>query len=147
MSVPEAAKVLKITSNGVVARIMSGKLLAKHFNGRAWMLSRRSVEGKPINKSDWKRICKRYLTVPEACEILGVTDSYVVRLIQRGILPAIRLNGKAWAVDSEATEANAKQYRPSSGQPRQPGRKHVPTTRLKKKPSRVVSLVGAKSHR
>ena len=147
MSVPEAAKVLKITSNGVVARIMAGTLLAKQFNGRAWMLSRRSVEGKPVIKSEWKRICDRYLTVPEVCEVLGVTDSYVVRLISRGILPAIRLNGKAWAVDAKATKANAKEYRPSSGQPRQPGRKHVPTTRLKKKTSRVVSLVGGKSHR
>lgn len=63
-----------------------------------------------------------WISVPKAAEIMGCTDVWVIRLINRGDLEAFRLSGRAWAVSRKAVEQNVRDHAardPSSaGRPR-----------------------------
>ena len=51
-----------------------------------------------------------WVSVPTAAEMLGCTDVWVIRMIQRGELEGFRLSGRAWAVSRKAVEKNAAEY-------------------------------------
>jgi len=46
ISVATAASILGLSQNGVLKRIHTGSLKAVRFTGKAWMISRKSAEGK-----------------------------------------------------------------------------------------------------
>jgi excisionase family DNA binding protein len=51
-----------------------------------------------------------WISVPVAAELLGCTDVWVIRMIQRGDLDGFRLSGRAWAVSKKSVEKNVKEY-------------------------------------
>jgi len=51
-----------------------------------------------------------WVSVPVAAEMLGCTDVWVIRLVQRGTLDGFRLSGRAWAVSRASIEKNLKEY-------------------------------------
>ena len=51
-----------------------------------------------------------WISVPKAAELLGCTDVWVIRLIQRGDLDGFRLSGRAWAVSRKSVEKNVAEY-------------------------------------
>ena len=53
---------------------------------------------------------KEWVSVPVAAEMLGCSDVWVIRMIQRGELEGFRLSGRAWAVKRAAVEKNACEY-------------------------------------
>lgn len=56
-----------------------------------------------VKRADW-------ISVPQAAEMLGCTDVWVIRLIRNGTLDAFRLSGRAWAVSRESVEKNLREY-------------------------------------
>lgn len=51
-----------------------------------------------------------WVSVPVAAEMLGCSDVWVIRMIQRGDLEGFRLSGRAWAVSRKSVEKNVKDY-------------------------------------
>lgn len=51
-----------------------------------------------------------WISVPEACEILGVSDVWVLKLIHANELEGFKLSGRAWAVSRKSVEKNAAEY-------------------------------------
>jgi excisionase family DNA binding protein len=51
-----------------------------------------------------------YISVPAAAEILGCSDVWVIRLIEKGTLEGFRLSGRAWAVSRESVAKNLHDY-------------------------------------
>jgi excisionase family DNA binding protein len=51
-----------------------------------------------------------WISVPVAAELLGCTDVWVIRLIQRGDLEGFRLSGRAWAVSRKSVAKNVEDY-------------------------------------
>lgn len=51
-----------------------------------------------------------WISVPQAAELLGCTDVWVIKMIHRGELEGFRLSGRAWAVKRSAVEQNVKEY-------------------------------------
>lgn len=51
-----------------------------------------------------------WISVPRAAEILGCSDVWVIRLIQRGDIEGFRLSGRAWAVSVASVRKNLKDY-------------------------------------
>lgn len=123
ISVPEAARIAEVTTSAILQRIANGKLLARDFSGKAKIVSRNSLLGAKVDPKEFDKAVEKLMNVPEACELLGVTESYVYRLIERGHLEGFRLNAKAWAVVRKSAERNAREYVPGAvrGWVRQPG--------------------------
>lgn len=51
-----------------------------------------------------------WISVPQAAEILGCSDVWVIRMIQNGDLEAFRLSGRAWAVSRKSVAKNLEEY-------------------------------------
>ena len=51
-----------------------------------------------------------WISVPDAAELLGCTDVWVIKMIQRGDLEGFRLSGRAWAVSKKSVEKNVEAY-------------------------------------
>jgi excisionase family DNA binding protein len=51
-----------------------------------------------------------WISVPIAAELLGCTDVWVIKMIQRGDLEGFRLSGRAWAVSRKSVEKNVQEY-------------------------------------
>jgi excisionase family DNA binding protein len=51
-----------------------------------------------------------WISVPKAAELLGCTDVWVIRLIQRGDLEGFRLSGRALAVSRKSVAKNVQDY-------------------------------------
>lgn len=51
-----------------------------------------------------------WVSVPKAAEMLGCTDVWVIRMIQRGTLEGFKLSGRAWAVSRKSIAKNMKEY-------------------------------------
>lgn len=51
-----------------------------------------------------------WISVPKAAELLGCTDVWVIKMIQRGELEGFKLSGRAWAVKRTAVERNLRAY-------------------------------------
>lgn len=51
-----------------------------------------------------------WISVPQAAEILGCSDVWVIRMIQNGDLEGFRLSGRAWAVSRKSVAKNLDEY-------------------------------------
>jgi excisionase family DNA binding protein len=51
-----------------------------------------------------------WINVPEAAELMGCSDVWVIKLIQSGELDGFKLSGRAWAVSRKSAEKNVKDY-------------------------------------
>jgi excisionase family DNA binding protein len=51
-----------------------------------------------------------WISVPDAAELLGCTDVWVIKMIHRGDLEGFRLSGRAWAVSKKSVEKNVRDY-------------------------------------
>ena len=56
-----------------------------------------------VKQPDW-------VSVPRAAEILGCTDTWVIKLIRNGSLDGFRLSGRAWAVSRASIQKNLDEY-------------------------------------
>jgi hypothetical protein len=110
ISIGEAAKMLGITPVAVKKRIDTGKILARTLSDKGILVCPESVLGQPCSEKAFERLCARYISVPEACDIVCVTDGMVGRMLADGRLNGFRLNGKCWAVERASAEQNMREY-------------------------------------
>lgn len=110
ISVAEAAEILKISQVAVLKRIAAGKLLAVPLSGKGLLVCHESVLGRQVDPDEFREECKRWVSVPQACRIVCVTDAMIGRMILDGRLKGFRLNEKAWAVDRRSCEKNIADY-------------------------------------
>jgi hypothetical protein len=134
ISVAEAAKILNMSQVGVLKRISKGQILAVPLSGKGLLVCRESVEGQDCNLEEFQKACRRWISVPEACDIVCVTDAMIGRMLADGRLKGFRLNDKAWAVDRKSCEQNIREYLanpPTYGRPRRVGEQCAPKKRPK----------------
>jgi excisionase family DNA binding protein len=110
ISVGEAAEILGISTTAVQKRIAAGTLPARALSRKAMLVCHEAVLGEPYSESEFDRECKKYVSVPEACEIVCVTDGMVLRMLETGILKGFRVNGNGWAVEKRSAEKNIEDY-------------------------------------
>lgn len=151
ISVAEAAEALGITHNGVIKSIDAGRLVGVQLNGKGWMLSHDQVSGQPFDEGAFRRLCSLYVCVPDACEIMAMTDAAVVRAIKRGRVEGFRLNNRAWAVKKASAEKEFAEYMASigtrTGRPRLLGEARSPRVlkkRLRENQTTLQKQRGAK---
>jgi hypothetical protein len=48
--------------------------------------------------------------VPVAAELLGCSDVWVIKMVQRGDLEGFKLSNRAWAVSRRSVEKNLREY-------------------------------------
>lgn len=116
ISVGDAAEILGVTTVAVMKRIRRGTLLARLLSSKGYMVCHESVLGEPCSEAEFERVCRRYCSVPEACDIVCVTDGMVIRMLNDGRLKGFLLNGNAWAVDRRSAEQNMREYMKSPSQ-------------------------------
>jgi len=136
ISVGEAAEILGISEVAVLKRIARETLLASPLSDKGIMVCHESALGQPVDAAEWRRLCRRYISVPEACDIVAVTDGMVCRMLADGRLNGFRLNGKAWAVEKASAEKNMRDYLaspPSRGRPRLVGSSRRPAKKPRRK--------------
>lgn len=134
ISVQDAAAILGISRVAVMKRIARGTLLALPLSSKGWMVCQEAVEGRPHSPAEFERVCKRYISVPEACDIVCVTDGMVIRMLNDGRLNGFRLNDNAWAVEKRSAEENIREYMRTGsqgGRPRDLGKSHRPKKKQK----------------
>lgn len=51
-----------------------------------------------------------WVSVPVAAELLGCSDVWVIKMIQRGDLDGFKLSARAWAVKRASVERNQQEY-------------------------------------
>lgn len=137
ISILEASELTGLTKSGVIKAIASKRLVAIALSGRGLMLSHEQCEGKPFDEAAFRKLCKRFVSVPEACDIVFKTDAAVMRDLRAGRIAGFRLNGKAWAVDKRSAEQEFADYlsHPQRrGQPRRIGDTRSPRNIRKKSP-------------
>lgn len=135
ISILEAAELTGLTKSGIVKAISSKRLLAIPLSGRGQMLCREQVAGKKFDEPAFRKLCQRYVSVPDACEIMSKTDAMVIRDLRSGKVAGFLLNGRAWAVDRRSAEQEFAEYLASPqrrGQPRQVGTSRSPRVIRKK---------------
>lgn len=136
ISVNEAAEVAGVSVSAILKRIRTGQAVCVSLSNKGWMLCREQMAGQPYSDVAFIRLCRRYVSVPDACQIVKKTDASVIRDLKSGKLSGFRLNEKAWAVDRVSAERDIREYLAGSSEGRS-GRKrdlhgdHHPT-RLKK---------------
>lgn len=138
ISVGEAAAILGVTEPAILKAIKTGRLVGISLNGRGVMLCREQVEGRRFSEANFRKLCSRYVSVPDACDIVHKTDAAVQRDLRSGILDGFRLNRKAWAVLRSSAEKEFRDYltRSSSipGRKRDLGSAKSPRDLRKRKP-------------
>jgi len=136
ISILEASKVTGLTKSGIVKAIASKRLAAVALSGRGLMLSYEQVAGKKnFSEPEFRKFCKRWISVPEACDVVCKTDAMVMRDLRTGTIAGFKLNGRAWAVDKRSAEDEFKEYLANPqrrGQPRQIGTSRSPRVIRKK---------------
>lgn len=110
ISVNEAAEVAGISVSATLKRIRTGQAVAVSLSGKGWLLCREQFEGKKFSESAFRKLCSKYVSVPEACGIVCKTDASVVRDLKSGKLEGFRLNQKAWAVLRSSAEKDIREY-------------------------------------
>jgi len=115
ISVSEAAGMLCVTHNGVIKAIDSGNLVGVPLNGKGWMVSYNQVSGRKFDEAGFRKLCSLYVSVPDACEIMRLTDCAVIRALKRGTLEGFRLNNRAWAVKKASAEREFSEYLATMG--------------------------------
>lgn len=139
ISIDEAAKAMGLSKSGIVKAITSKRLVAIPISGRGLMLSWEQCHGKKFSEAEFRKLCQKFISVPEACDIVHKTDAMVMRDLRSGRIKGFRLNGRAWAVDKRSAEEEWKEYLANPtrrGQPRQIGLSRSPRVLRKKKPLR-----------
>lgn len=121
ISVGEAAKLRKVTEEAIIKAIRTGRLVAVALSARGHMLCHEQVTGKPFSESAWRKMCSRYVSVPDACEITHKTDAAVIRDLRSGVIKGFALNARAWAVEKSSAEQEFRDYLSRSAS--LPGRK------------------------
>jgi hypothetical protein len=151
ISIEEAAKAMGMTKSGVVKAISSKRLVAVPLSGRGMMLSWEQCHGKKFSEPEFRKLCQRYIAVPDACDIVRKTDAMVMRDLRSGRIKGFKLNGRAWAVERRSAEEEWKDYLANPnrvGQPRQTGISRSPRVIRKKslhaKKAKVRSRRGGK---
>jgi hypothetical protein len=142
ISVRQAAEMLGITDIAVLKRIAKGQLLAVPLCGKGLLVCVESVQGKKHDPEEFRRLCDRYISVPQACDIVCVTDGRIGRMLASGILKGFRLNEKAWAVERKSCEDNIREYMenpPAQGRKRLVGESRAPKQRPKGRSPRKKS--------
>ena len=51
-----------------------------------------------------------WISVPEASELMGCSDVWVIKLIQSGDLDGFKLSQRAWCVSRKSAEKNVRDY-------------------------------------
>ena len=152
ISIEEAAKATGLSKSGVVKAIASKRLVAVPLSGRGLMLCLEQCKGQSFDAAEFRKLCKKWICVPDACDIVCKTDAMVMRDLRSGKIKGFRLNGRAWAVEKASAEQEWKDYvsgPPRVGQPRQIGTSRSPRVIRKKndlhaKKSTVRSRPGGK---
>lgn len=151
ISIEEAAKAMGLSKSGVVKAISSKRLVAVPLSGRGMMLCLEQCKGQSFDAAAFRKLCKRWICVPEACDIVCKTDASVMRDLRSGRIKGFKLNGRAWAVEKASAEEEFRDYlaNPSRrGQPRQIGTSRSPRVIRKKtlhaKKAKVRSRPGSK---
>jgi hypothetical protein len=102
------------------------------------MLCREQVEGKKFSEPEFRKLCGRYVSVPEACEICHKTDAAIIRDLKSGVIDGFRLNKRAWAVLRSSAEKEFRDYLANSkgrvGRKRDLGGSRSPRSLRKKQP-------------
>lgn len=135
ISIEEAAKAMGMTKSGVVKAISSKRLVAIPLSGRGMMLSWEQCHGKKFSEPEFRKLCQRYIAVPDACDIVHKTDAMVMRDLRSGRIKGFKLNGRAWAVERRSAEEEFRDYLANPGrrgQPRQIGKSRSPRVIRKK---------------
>lgn len=152
ISIEEAAKATGLTKSGVVKAISSKRLVAVPLSERGLMLCFEQCKGKPFSEAEFRKLCQKYVSVPDACDIVHKTDAMVMRDLRAGRIAGFKLNGRAWAVEKRSAEQEWKDYvsnPPRRGQPRQIGVSRSPRvirkkTSLRAKKATLRSRPGSK---
>jgi hypothetical protein len=151
ISIIEAAEAMGLTKSGVVKAISTQRLVAIPLSGRGIMLSWEQCHGKKFSEPEFRKLCQRYIAVPDACDIVCKTDASVMRDLRSGRIKGFRLNGRAWAVEKASAEEEFRDYLANPGrrgQPRQIGTSRSPRVIRKKtlhaKKAKVRSRPGSK---
>lgn len=152
ISIEEAAKAMGLTKSGVVKAISSKRLVAVPLSERGLMLCFEQCKGKPFSEPEFRKLCQKYVSVPDACDIVHKTDAMVMRDLRAGRIAGFKLNGRAWAVEKRSAEQEWKDYvsnPPRRGQPRQIGVSRSPRvirkkTSLRAKKATLRSRPGSK---
>jgi hypothetical protein len=111
--------------------------VAVPLSGRGLMLCLEQCKGQSFDAAEFRKLCKKWICVPEACDIVHKTDARVIRDLRAGIIAGFLLNGRAWAVDKRSAEKEFADYMANPervGQPRQIGISRSPRVIRKKKP-------------
>jgi predicted site-specific integrase-resolvase len=133
--VREAAELAGVSQITILKRIDRGQLLAVALCKKGWLVCAEAAMGLPYDEDEFVLLCDRYASVPEACEIVCVTDGMIGRMLTDGRLRGFRLNEKAWAVDRASCEENIREYMkspPQRGQPRRLNESRAPRKRSRK---------------
>lgn len=51
-----------------------------------------------------------WMSVPDAAEMLGCSDVWIIKLLNAGQLDGFKLNARAWAVKRKSAEKNLREY-------------------------------------
>ena len=136
ISVNEAADIAGITPEGILKRITTGRLVAAKMSNKGILVCYESLMGEKFSESQWEKEVKKWISVPEACDVTCVTDGMVIRMLVDGRLSGFRLNPKAWAVSLASAEQNYREALEQRGSKRGQPRQFGASRRPKKKPSR-----------
>lgn len=138
VSVGEAASIRGLSEEAIIKAIRTGRLVAVQLNARGWMLCREQVEGRKFSEPEFRKLCGRYVSVPEACEICHKTDAAIIRDLKSGVIDGFKLNDKAWAVLKSSAEKEFRDYLANSkgrvGRKRDLGGSRSPRSLRKKQP-------------
>lgn len=110
ISVGQAAEILGISAVAVFKRIRAGTVLAVPLSGKGLLVCHESVLGRRVDPDAFREECRQWVSVPQACRIVCVTDAMVGRMLLDGRLKGFRLNAKAWAVSLASCEKNIADY-------------------------------------
>lgn len=110
ISVGEAAAIRGVTEAAIIKAVRTGRLIGVELNQRGIMLCREQVEGDRFSEANFRKLCARYVSVPEACDICHKTDAAIQRDLASGVIDGFRLNKKAWAVLRTSAEKEFRDY-------------------------------------
>ena len=140
ISVVEAARIKGVSTVAILKAIKTGRLHSRQLNGRGWLLNEEEVRGRQFDNMEFIQECRRWICVPEACDIMCKTDAAVIRDIKSGRVNGFMLNGKAWAVLKSSAKEEIKEYLSSpqrTGRPRDLSQNKNPR-RIKRKIKKKV---------
>ncbi len=110
IGIAEAAKIRGQSREGIQKAVVTGRLCGVLLSGKGWMLSERQVRGQSFDRKSFERLCSRYCSVPDACNIVWKTDAAVMRDLRSGRIEGFKVNSKCWAVLKSSAEAEFKDY-------------------------------------